>query len=202
MGSIYHQASFTQSASAFSNLPEELGFEVAFAGRSNSGKSSTINRLCNQKSLARTSKTPGRTQLINFFALPEGRFLVDLPGYGYAKVPEQIKKQWQSLMQDYLTQRWTLKGLVIVMDVRHPFKPNDWVMIDWARKKGVSVHIILNKVDKLKRGAAKQAFFSAEKLLNDKVGEGGCSIQLFSAGSGAGLEQLEGKLDIWLGLTE
>ena len=130
MSSFYQQASFLQSASTSETLPPEFGFEISFAGRSNSGKSSTLNKLCRQKSLARTSKTPGRTQLINFFSLPEGKFLVDLPGYGFAKVPEKVKIKWQKFIESYLTNRFTLCGLVIVMDIRRPMLEYHLTMLE------------------------------------------------------------------------
>ena len=163
MSNRYHQAKFIQSAANMDGLPPELGFEVAFAGRSNAGKSSVLNRLCQQKSLARTSKTPGRTQLINFFALPDGRYLVDLPGYGYAKVPENVRKQWQRFIDAYLEQRWTLKGVVLLMDIRHPLKNYDQMMLDWAEQKNLAVHVLLNKSDKLKRGATQNTLLSVRK---------------------------------------
>lgn len=192
----YQQAKFTQSASSIKSLPAELGFEVAFAGRSNSGKSSSLNKVCQQKSLARTSKTPGRTQLINFFALPEGRYLVDLPGYGYAKVPEKVKLQWQQFIEDYLHQRWTLKGIVLVMDIRHPLKDYDRMMLGWAGHKGIPVHVLLNKSDKLKRSQINNALFKVKKAL--KQSKTPVSVQTFSALSGDGLEKLWQVLDSWL----
>ena len=196
MSAFYQQARFLQSATTLDTLPPELGFEVAFAGRSNSGKSSTLNRLCRQKSLARTSKTPGRTQLINFFELPEGKYLVDLPGYGYAKVPERVKLEWQRFIESYLVNRFTLCGLVIVMDIRRPMLDHDLTMLNWAESRDLPVHIVLNKSDKLKHGQAKSTLLKTQKALNDY--KNSCSVQMFSALKNHGVEELSNKLDSWL----
>lgn len=196
MSAYYQQAHFTQSATTQSTLPPELGFEVAFAGRSNAGKSSSLNRLCQQKSLARVSKTPGRTQLINFFAIPEGRYLVDLPGYGYAKVPEKVKKKWQAFIESYLSKRFTLRGLVLIMDIRRPMKDYDKVMLSWAQSRNLAVHILLNKSDKLKRGKSMESLLKARKELKQYTNP--VSIQMFSAFKGDGVEELKDKLDSWL----
>ena len=196
MSAFYQQARFLQSATTTSTLPPELGFEVAIAGRSNSGKSSTLNRLCQQKSLARTSKTPGRTQLINFFSLADGKFLVDLPGYGYAKVPEKVKLKWQQFIESYLTQRFTLCGLVIVMDIRRPMLEHDLNMLAWADSRNLAVHIVLNKSDKLKHGQAKISLLKVQQQL--KKYSNATSVQIFSALKGVGLKELWSQLDIWL----
>jgi GTP-binding protein len=196
MSAYYQQARFTQSATIQNTLPAELGFEVAFAGRSNAGKSSSLNRLCQQRSLARVSKTPGRTQLINFFALPQGRYLVDLPGYGYAKVPEKLKKQWQAFIESYLNTRFTLRGLVLIMDIRHPMQDYDKVMLSWAQSRDLAVHILLNKSDKLKRGKATASLMKVRKELQQHTNP--VSIQMFSAFKGDGVEILREKLDSWL----
>ncbi|HIP95500.1 MAG TPA: YihA family ribosome biogenesis GTP-binding protein, partial [Leucothrix sp.] len=196
MSAFYQQARFLQSATTTSTLPPELGFEVAIAGRSNSGKSSTLNRLCQQKSLARTSKTPGRTQLINFFSLADGKFLVDLPGYGYAKVPEKVKLKWQQFIESYLTQRFTLCGLVIVMDIRRPMLEHDLNMLAWADSRNLAVHIVLNKSDKLKHGQAKISLLKVQQQL--KKYSNTTSVQIFSALKGVGLKELWSQLDIWL----
>lgn len=198
MSSIYQKAQYESSGNTLNTLPAELGFEIAFAGRSNSGKSSTINKLCRQKSLARTSKTPGRTQLINFFAIPDGRYLVDLPGYGYAKVPIKVKREWHQFIEAYMTKRWTLRGLVIVMDIRHPLKDDDWNMIQWAEGRSLSTHILLNKSDKFKRNAANQSLFSVKKAIAERVPDMDVSVQMFSATKGDGLPELERKLNEWL----
>lgn len=196
MSAFYQQARFLQSATTTKTLPPELGFEVAFAGRSNSGKSSTLNRLCQQKSLARTSKTPGRTQLINFFELPQGKFLVDLPGYGYAKVPEKVKLEWQMFIESYLVNRFTLCGLVIVMDIRRPMLEHDNNMLSWAESRKLPVHVVLNKYDKLKHGQAKNTLLKTQQQLSKFDNE--CTVQMFSALKGVGVDELWTQLDHWL----
>lgn len=196
MSTFYRQASFLQSASTMDTLPPELGFEVAFAGRSNAGKSSTLNRLCQQKSLARTSKTPGRTQLINFFGLPEGKFLVDLPGYGYAKVPEKVKREWQRFIESYLTQRSPLCGLVIVMDIRRPMLEYDLNMLAWTNTRNLPVHVVLNKSDKLKHGQATTMLLKTQKQLKEI--NPSYTAQIYSALKGVGVRDLEKQLDSWL----
>lgn len=196
MNHYFQQARFLQSATTRKTLPAEKGLEIAFAGRSNAGKSSVINQVCSQKSLARTSKTPGRTQLINFFCLPDGDFLVDLPGYGYAKVPEPVKLEWQKFIESYLTQRNTLRGLVLVMDIRHPMTEYDQTMLRWAQGRALPVHILLNKADKLTRGASANVLLQVRKALSDF---GVVSIQTFSALSKNGLDECWNVLDQWLG---
>lgn len=196
MKHYFQQAQFIQSASSPTSLPAEAGLEVAFAGRSNSGKSSTINRLCSQKALARTSKTPGRTQLINFFDLPDDHRLVDLPGYGYAKVPEHVKLQWQQFIEYYLTTRTVLKGLIIVMDIRHPLTDFDQTLLAWAMPQPWAVHILLNKADKLKRGPANATLLQVCKTLQNQRIQ--ATVQTFSASTGEGLQELEQVLQRWL----
>jgi len=147
-------AVFFTSASTPNSLPADEGVEIAFAGRSNAGKSSAINRLCQQKGLARTSKTPGRTQLINFFSISETNKLADLPGYGYAKASQTKQKQWLELLEYYFTHRQALKGTIIVMDIRHPLRDSDQKMIDWCVHYQCPIHILLNKSDKLSRNQA------------------------------------------------
>ena len=144
----FRKAAFLQSASAIENAPTDFGSEVAFAGRSNSGKSSAINTLTHQGKLARTSRTPGRTQLINFFSLSEHQRLVDLPGYGFAKVPLAVKKKWNQQLERYLQYRESLRGLVMLMDVRHPLTEPDRQMLSWAEAASMPVHILLTKADK------------------------------------------------------
>ncbi len=195
MNAYYQQAKFLQSATTTTSMPAEFGFEVAFAGRSNSGKSSAINRICGQNSLARTSKTPGRTQLLNFFGLPEGRALVDLPGYGYAKVPDKIKKEWTKFIENYLTTRMTLCGLIIIMDIRHPMREHDERMLMWAKQRNLPAHVLLNKSDKLKRGAAKNTLFKVQRQLKNIDEQ--FSVQTFSALNGDGLEAAWDLLDRW-----
>lgn len=194
----YQTASFLTSAPTLAQCPADLGAEVAFAGRSNAGKSSAINTLTQQKALARTSKTPGRTQLINFFTLAGGetRRLVDLPGYGYAKVPEQVKLEWQRHLADYLRERQSLRGLVLVMDVRHPLTEFDEMMLGWADDKHMPVHILLTKADKLKSGAAKSALQQVRNRLREW--EDLVSVQLFSALKRQGLDEARERLDEWL----
>ena len=174
--------------------------EVAFAGRSNAGKSSAINTLCENKNLARTSKTPGRTQLINFFTLDDQRRLVDLPGYGYAKVPEAMRREWQKLMEDYLGKREILAGLVVIMDIRHPLKDFDLQMLEWCQHFGTPTHVLLTKADKLKRGPAMQAL----KNVKDSLQHVGIdsSVQIFSALNKSGTEELQSKLNAWYQLDQ
>ncbi|OQX42675.1 MAG: YihA family ribosome biogenesis GTP-binding protein, partial [Candidatus Sedimenticola endophacoides] len=162
---------------------------------SNAGKSSAINALCQQKQLARTSKTPGRTQLINFFALDPQRRLVDLPGYGFAKVAEQIKREWQRELAAYLEQRHSLRGVVLLIDVRHPPKEFDLQMLEWSGRIGLPIHILLTKADKLKRGAASSALQRMKKVIAPRGAM--ASVQLFSALKRQGVEQAHSKLDQW-----
>ncbi|MCF6336439.1 MAG: ribosome biogenesis GTP-binding protein YihA/YsxC [Gammaproteobacteria bacterium] len=194
----YRTASFLISAARLNQLPQDCGPEVAFAGRSNAGKSSAINRLCEQKSLARTSKTPGRTQLINLFQLDGQRHLVDLPGYGYAKVAEEIKRRWQQTMEAYLSERQSLRGLILLMDVRHPLKEVDQQLLDWCWRVNMPVHVLLTKADKLKRGAAQNTLMQVQQELKAHAPDGLCSTQLFSALKGTGLTETYAVLDRWL----
>ncbi len=196
--SIYQAARFEMSAAKLSQLPADEGMEVAFAGRSNAGKSSAINRITGQKTLARTSKTPGRTQLINFFSLDDMRRLVDLPGYGYARVSEDIKRRWQQTMEQYLANRRCLRGLVLLMDVRHPLKEIDQQLLSWCWHVGMPVHIMLTKADKLKRGQAQNTLLKVRREIEDNGPEGLTSVQLFSALKGTGLDQVYRVLDRWL----
>ena len=198
MNPIYHQAKFLVSAAKLSQCPMDAGMEVAFAGRSNAGKSSALNALCQQKSLARTSKTPGRTQLLNFFSIDEQRRLVDLPGYGFAKVSEQVKQQWQKALSDYLENRQSLCGVILLVDVRHPMKEFDRQMLEWSNHIELPVHILLTKADKLKRGAAAnslQQIRSEIAPFGDRV-----SVQLFSALKRQGVDEAHAVLDGWLQL--
>jgi GTP-binding protein len=195
MSNIYRQAHYTISATQLSELPDDTGIEVAFAGRSNAGKSSAINTITDQKALARISKTPGRTQMINFFAIDDDRALVDLPGYGYAKVPEKMKIRWQQTLGKYLETRQALKGLMLMMDIRHPLKEFDVQMVKWANNAELPVHILLTKADKLKHGAAMASLHSVEaqlKKLNLNAG-----VQLFSSLKKIGTEQAIAQLDNW-----
>ena len=194
----YRAAVFDISVAQLDKLPVDEGAEVAFAGRSNAGKSSAINRITGQKSLARTSKTPGRTQLINFFRLDEQRCLVDLPGYGYAKVAEAIKRRWQETMEQYLSSRQSLKGLILLMDVRHPLKEVDQQLLHWCWEVGMPVHVMLTKADKFKRGAAQNALLQVQRELAEHSPDGLTSVQLFSSTKGTGLDEVYRVLDAWL----
>ena len=197
MNPLYRQAEFLTSAAKLTQTPADKGYEVAFAGRSNAGKSSAINTLCDQKSLARTSKTPGRTQLLNFFALDEQRRIVDLPGYGYAKVAEGIKRDWQGALADYLEQRECLRGLMLMMDIRHPLKDYDRQMLDWANHISLSVHVLLTKSDKLKRGPASSAVLKVRAELHKL--DPAFTVQAFSSLKRTGIDQAHAKLDEWFG---
>lgn len=193
---LFHHARFATSAGKLSQLPPDVGREVAFAGRSNAGKSSAINAIVGIGGLARTSKTPGRTQLINFFTLGPSRHLVDLPGYGYAKVPLPVKERWQRLLAGYLESRKCLSGVVLVMDIRHPLKPFDQQMLEWCQANRLPVHILLTKADKLSRGAAAKALQAVRRSL------GGASpsatVQLFSARQATGVDAARQQLQNWL----
>ena len=196
MKNRYQSATFSISCAAPKQFPPPTGPEVAFAGRSNAGKSSTLNRLCRQRKLAHVSKTPGRTQMINFFSLDDGARLVDLPGYGFAKAPESERRRWGRLIEAYLREREPLRGVVIVMDIRHPLTEYDWQMLDWCAEQGLPAHILLNKADKLKRGAMRTALAAVERQLAGAGIE--ATVQVFSAAKGQGLEQLHARLDEWL----
>jgi GTP-binding protein len=188
--SHYPQASFLTSAHQPKQFVADEGAEVAFAGRSNAGKSSAINAIVNQRNFARTSKSPGRTQLVNFFQLRDQQRLVDLHGYGYAKVPHSVQNHWRKLMGAYFEQRQSLTGLIVVVDIRRSLGDFDWQMIDWARQAGCAAHILLTKSDKLKRGAS----ISTLNQVNKEVGEG-ISAQLFSATKRIGVEEARDALD-------
>lgn len=192
----YRKATFLTSAAKFSQCPQDSGWEVAFAGRSNAGKSSAINSLTGNRKLARTSRTPGRTQLINFFTVGEHQRLVDLPGYGYAKVPQKVKDAWNRQLEAYLSKRECLRGMVLLMDSRRPLQPFDQQMIGWATQAGMPVHLLLTKADKLSRGPAKQALMevrNATAHLGELI-----SAQLFSALKHQGHGELIAVLDRWL----
>jgi GTP-binding protein len=196
----FKSTEFLQSASALSNAPADFGCEVAFAGRSNAGKSSAINALTGNSKLARTSRTPGRTQLINFFTVSDQVRLVDLPGYGFAKVPLKVKNEWNKQLERYLQHRRSLKGLILLMDIRHPLKDYDRQMIEWATVSEMPVHILLTKCDKLKRGPAKTALLGVKKEL--KAHEKWVSAQLFSSQNHEGMADLHRTLNWWLTLPD
>jgi GTP-binding protein len=186
---LFQNAKYFASAHYLSDLPAPHGREIAFAGRSNAGKSSAINTLARQNRLAFVSKTPGRTQLINFFALDEERFLVDLPGYGYAKVPEKIRNHWVSVLSSYLQGRQTLMGLILIMDARHPLTPLDIQMLDWFLPSGRGVHILLTKADKLSRMEAGKTLAAVRASLAKS--HPNCTVQLFSSLKKQGIEEAE-----------
>lgn len=198
--SIFRNASFEISAAKMSGLPPPDGAEIAFAGRSNAGKSSAINTLAAHTRLAFVSKTPGRTQLINFFRLNCGAALVDLPGYGYAKVPLEVRKQWQGLLESYLTKRENLTGLVLIMDSRRPLTELDRQMIDWFAPSGRPIHILLTKSDKLSRGPAAATLIAVRKELAAQGLDGQVTVQLFSSLKRQGMEEVERTVASWLGL--
>lgn len=190
-------AHFLISAANPPDLPADSGAEIAFAGRSNAGKSSVLNKICARKQLARSSKTPGRTQLINFFALSEQNKLVDLPGYGYAKASQTKQRQWNKLLEYYFTERSALRGTVLVMDVRHPLQKGDQAMLDWCVYHQCDVHILLNKADKLSRQQGLKQLNTVKKSLQDYQ-DTMVSQQLFSATSGIGMDEMLIKLNTWL----
>ncbi len=193
-------AAFHITVAQIRELPADSLAEVAFAGRSNAGKSSAINTLCNHKRLAFVSKMPGRTQHLNFFRVDEGRFLVDLPGYGYARAPKAQKHVWQALIGGYLADRAQLAGLVIIMDIRHPFTELDRSLLEWFRPSGRPVHVLLSKSDKLSRGAAAQTLLAVNAELK-KMGMK-ASAQLFSSPKKVGVDQAEGVVRDWLGISK
>tara|TARA_Y100000817_G_C16701570_1_gene475100 strand:- start:67 stop:702 length:636 start_codon:yes stop_codon:yes gene_type:complete len=191
----FSQTQFLTSASALSECPGDSEAEVAFAGRSNAGKSSAINSICSQSGLARTSKTPGRTQLINFFAIEPASYLVDLPGYGFAKVPLKVKNKWQKELEKYLSLRKPLVGLILLTDIRHPLKDHDLVMIDWAVKSSLPLHLLLTKSDKLKKGAAQNALL---KVRAQTVTFPNVTVQLFSSFKTIGIAEAKKVITGWL----
>ena len=196
----FTKATFSTSAPDIRHLKNDEGIEVAFAGRSNAGKSSALNALTRQKNLARTSKTPGRTQMINVFELDEERRLIDLPGYGFAQVPLAMKKKWQQSLGEYLQKRKSLKGLVVLMDIRHPFKDLDQDLIYWAVDAGIPVLAVLTKSDKLKSGKRKEQLMMAEEAALAFMGD--VTVQTFSALSKQGLPELERTIMKWFSLDK
>lgn len=185
------QTKFILSVALSKQLPGDQGAEVAFAGRSNAGKSSALNAITGVKGLAKTSKTPGCTQLLNFFAVDDKRRLVDLPGYGYAKVPEIVKQRWVQTLEHYLSERHSLQGLILVTDIRHPLNPFDQQMLAWANQSQLSIHLLLTKADKLSRGAAK---ITLEKVRKSLAENSNISVQLFSSKNGLGLTEARSQL--------
>ncbi len=191
----YTKAIFLKSAARVNQLPPDEGYEVAFAGRSNAGKSSALNCLTHIRQLARTSKTPGRTQLINLFSLDEDRRLVDLPGYGYAEVALKIKENWQKTLTQYLEQRRCLAGLILLMDCRHPLKDLDRVLIDCAIRRELPIHILLTKADKLNKSEVKATVATVKK--HYEIYESLISVQSFSSLKKEGVDALIAQLNKW-----
>lgn len=201
----FNKAKFIISAADLKQLPHDTGAEVAFIGRSNAGKSSALNTLCNQKNLAKTSKTPGRTQLINVFDLNtldletqenKNFRLIDLPGYGFAKVPDKTKKNWQVLLDKYLRQRASLKALVIVMDIRHPLQNLDWDFLYWTEDCNINTHILLTKADKFSFGKQKTVLLTVKKEIKDL--KNSVTVQVFSATNRIGVDELENSISNFL----
>jgi GTP-binding protein len=188
----FRSAHFVLSASNPSQLPRDSGAEIAFAGRSNAGKSSALNAICDQSGLARTSKTPGRTQLLNVFALDDERRLVDLPGYGYAKVPEKMRAHWRQMIDSYLRERQSLRGIVLIMDSRHPLKDFDLQMLTYCHDIGLACHVLLTKSDKLSRSEGLRTLAALRK---ECAAQGwAATAQLFSALAKTGLDEARSTL--------
>jgi GTP-binding protein len=197
----FRQAHFLTSANRLEQLPADSGAEVAFAGRSNAGKSSALNAICDQHGLARTSKTPGRTQLLNVFPVDDpSRRLIDLPGYGYAKVPEAMRLHWRGVLDKYLRERASLKGLVLVMDARHPLKEFDCDMLEFGAASGRACHCLLTKADKLSRSEGLRTLAAVRKELAANFPNG--SAQLFSSSAKTGLDEARALVASWLGLQD
>jgi GTP-binding protein len=202
MPSLFRHAVFEISVADPITLPQAGGAEVAFAGRSNAGKSSAINTLAGHTRLAYVSKTPGRTQLINLFRLRNGAALVDLPGYGYAEVPEAVRRQWQGLLEHYLTRRQALVGLVLIMDARRPFTELDRKMIGWFATTGKPIHCLLTKADKLTRQEQTKTLAATRRTASTDFPQRTVSVQLFSSLKKTGMEEVEATVGAWLGAEE
>lgn len=200
MSNPLNPAQYLLSAHTVRQLPADGGVEVAFAGRSNAGKSSALNAMTHRNGLARVSKTPGRTQQLVFFQVQPERYLVDLPGYGYAKVPQDLQAHWQAFIDQYFRTREALKGLVVVMDIRHPLKDYDRQMLGYAVQRGLPAHALLTKADKLGRGQQAQALQAVKKELFSSFGDT-VSVQTFSAESRQGVEEARAVVAGWLGLA-
>ena len=192
---LFSTVEYLKSATQLNQLPADTGAEVAFIGRSNAGKSSALNSITGAKGLARTSSTPGRTQMINLFSIDESMRLVDLPGYGYAKAPRPIRERWEKMTHEYLETRECLRGLILMMDIRHPLKEMDCQMINWASACDLSLHILLTKADKLKNNPAKSVLLKVNELLSSYQE---VSIQLFSSHSHTGLSEARSVIRAWL----
>ena len=195
---MFPSTNFLTSAAKLAQLPADTGYEIAFAGRSNAGKSTALNAITGNKKLAKTSKTPGRTQLINFFTIDEQHRLVDLPGYGYAQVSKEIKERWQQTLAQYLSTRQSLSGLVLMMDIRHPFKDTDQFMLAWAAESELHVHILLTKADKNSRNIANKTLLDAQRTISQYPHT---TVQLFSATHKLGIELAQKQVLDWLQLT-
>lgn len=193
---FFQRTDFLLSVASLTQLPIDAGCECAFVGRSNAGKSSALNAITGIQGLAKTSKTPGRTQLLNFFTVNEHARLVDLPGYGYAQVPAAVRDKWQALLQHYFAERRSLTGLVLIMDSRHPLTPYDRQMLDFAQQYQLPVHVLLTKADKLSRQAAQRVLQEVQRALQQSSGS--VSIQLFSATKRYGIEEARQQLIKWL----
>jgi GTP-binding protein len=199
MTNHYQQTRFILGTPDTRRAPPDTGIEIAFAGRSNAGKSSALNVITGQRALARISKAPGRTREINFFGIDGDLRLVDLPGYGYAKVARSVKEQWQANISRYLETRKSLGGVILLMDVRHPLKDTDQQVLGWCHAAGLPTHVLLTKADKLKRGPAKNTLIQVRRQLGELCP--GASVQLFSSHNRDGVEQARAVLDEWLGLA-
>jgi len=190
---LYQQSRFMLAATRLDQCPEDIGIEVAIGGRSNAGKSSVVNAICGRRALARVSRTPGRTRELLFFELLPGRRLVDLPGYGYAKAPAAQARQWPAMIENYFAGRDSLRGVLVVMDCRHPLQPLDEHMLAFCRDHDLPVHVLLNKADKLSRGKARQTFNDIHQQL-----PAGVTVELLSCLDTTGHESLRRHLDTWL----
>lgn len=195
---MLQNTAFLKSAASWSDLPAEGGKEVAFWGRSNSGKSSTLNTLCRQNALARTSRTPGRTTLLNYFEVKPNRYLVDLPGYGYAKAAKHLKADWDAVIDHYIENRHSLVGIILIMDIRHPLTDIDQEIVKKISALNIPAHIVLNKADKIGYGAQQQTLKKVEKELSKK---NNISVQTFSAHNKHNLEALDKKVLEWLEIS-
>ena len=193
---FFRKATFLKSADVLTDLPPDSGVEAAFAGRSNAGKSSAINRIADHGGLARTSKTPGRTQTINLFSLDPQRRLVDLPGYGYAKVSAERRTHWETTLPAYLQSRASLRGIMLIMDIRHPLAEDDRQMLVWSHSIKRPIHVLLNKADKLNHGPAMTVLTRVQKAMEPLNPQS--SVQLFSSLRGAGVDEARAKLAEWL----
>ncbi len=200
---ILHTAKFLKSAASLRDMPPDKGWEVAFAGRSNAGKSSALNALAAHKGLARVSKTPGRTQLLNVFSIDDDRRLIDLPGYGYAKVPIGVRDQWRGMVDGFLRAREALKGLILIMDSRHPLKDFDRQMLDYAEAIAKPCHVLLTKADKLSRNEATRTLNTVRKELGaDGSTDARVSVQLFSATAKTGIDEARAVIARWLEIAD